>query len=78
MMEPGQTPYLQFGEVQWWYFPDDGSGMPYYDAYTTSTFHPTYGSRDDCLHDERRQPVAVSAGDSVPFGIGGSLHHPRT
>jgi hypothetical protein len=30
MSEAGQVPYLQFGEVQWWYFPDDGSGMPYY------------------------------------------------
>ncbi len=39
----GQIPYLQFGEVQWWYFPDDGSGMPYYDAYTTTTFQATYG-----------------------------------
>jgi hypothetical protein len=43
MQEAGQVPYLQFGEVQWWYFPDDGSGMPYYDAYTTSTFAATYG-----------------------------------
>jgi len=37
------TPYLQFGEVQWWYFPDDGSGMPFYDAYTTSTFLARFG-----------------------------------
>ena len=43
MVNAGQTPYLQFGEVQWWYFPDDGSGMPYYDAYTTSSFQSTYG-----------------------------------
>jgi hypothetical protein len=43
MSHAGQTPYLQFGEVQWWYFPDDGSGMPYYDPYTTSTFQSTYG-----------------------------------
>ncbi len=41
--DAGQIPYLQFGEVQWWYFPDDGSGMPYYDAYTTNTFATTYG-----------------------------------
>jgi len=40
----GLQPYLQFGEVQWWYFPDDGSGMPFYDAYTTSTFLAEYGS----------------------------------
>ena len=39
----GLIPYLQFGEVQWWYFPDDGSGMPFYDAYTTSTFQAQYG-----------------------------------
>ena len=39
----GLIPYLQFGEVQWWYFPDDGSGMPFYDAYTTSTFQSQYG-----------------------------------
>ena len=39
----GMHPYLQFGEVQWWYFPDDGSGMPFYDAYTTNTFQAQYG-----------------------------------
>ncbi len=39
----GLTPYLQFGEVQWWYFPDDGSGMPFYDAYTTNTFETQFG-----------------------------------
>jgi hypothetical protein len=43
LVASGASPYLQFGEVQWWYFPDDGSGMPYYDADTTSTFHSTYG-----------------------------------
>jgi len=43
LVDAGQIPYLQFGEVQWWYFPDDGSGMPFYDAYTTSTFAATYG-----------------------------------
>ena len=43
MNAAGLTPYLQFGEVQWWYFPDDGSGMPFYDAYTTTTFQTQYG-----------------------------------
>ena len=43
MAEAGQEPFLQFGEVQWWYFPTDGSGMPFYDAYTTSRFEATYG-----------------------------------
>jgi hypothetical protein len=41
--DAGQIPYLQLGEVQWWYFPDDASGMPFYDAHTTSTFAATYG-----------------------------------
>ena len=44
----GLTPYLQFGEVQWWYFPSDGlghafSGMPFYDAWTQSQFLAAYG-----------------------------------
>lgn len=42
MADAGLTPYLQFGEVQWWYFPN-ASGMPFYDAYTASTFGATYG-----------------------------------
>ena len=44
----GLTPYLQFGEVQWWYFPDDGlghsfSGMPFYDAWTQAQFLAAFG-----------------------------------
>ncbi|MBI4876809.1 MAG: hypothetical protein HY822_19405 [Acidobacteria bacterium] len=35
-------PYLQFGEVQWWYFPD-ATGMPFYDAYTKDSFRAAYG-----------------------------------
>lgn len=41
--EAGLQPYVQFGEIQWWYFPDDKSGMPFYDAYTTNTFKAQYG-----------------------------------
>jgi hypothetical protein len=36
-------PYLQFGEVQWWYFPSDGSGMPFYDADTQDEFRSQFG-----------------------------------
>jgi hypothetical protein len=45
MAGAGVTPYLQFGEVQWWYFAEvnPASGMPFYDAYTTSTFQAQYG-----------------------------------
>ncbi len=44
----GLTPYLQFGEVQWWYFPNDGlgfnySGMPFYDAWNLAAFAAAYG-----------------------------------
>jgi hypothetical protein len=42
MAEGGCDPYLQFGEVQWWYFPSDG-GMPFYDDYTKSRFQALYG-----------------------------------
>ena len=46
----GLRPYIQFGEVQWWYFANDQDpagnpipGMPFYDAYTLSTFKAQYG-----------------------------------
>ncbi len=41
--DAGMRPYLQFGEVQWWYFRNDRSGMPFYDAYATSAFRSRYG-----------------------------------
>ena len=39
----GVVPYLQLGEVQWWYFPLHAVGMPFYDSYTTSTFQQQFG-----------------------------------
>ena len=44
----GLQPFLQFGEVQWWYFPDDGAGhsfagMPFYDAWNQSQFLAEFG-----------------------------------
>ena len=42
MANAGVPPYLQFGEVQWWYFAA-ASGMPFYDSYTTTTFQARYG-----------------------------------
>jgi len=48
--EAGQAPYLQFGEVQWWYFPERQDpngpitpGMTFYDDYTVSQFQTQYG-----------------------------------
>ncbi len=51
MDEAEVAPYLQFGEVQWWYFPGNtGSssswthgGMPFYDSYTKTAFEAQYG-----------------------------------
>ena len=42
MADAGVTPYLQFGEVQWWYFAAP-SGMPFYDDYTKTTFQTAHG-----------------------------------
>ncbi len=44
----GHVPYLQFGEVQWWYFPNMGPfdppiSMPYYDQYTKDQFQAAHG-----------------------------------
>ena len=61
--EVGMTPSLQFGEVQWWYFPN-GSVMAFYDDYTTVEFQNRYGramhvfaSNEDSLDgwDEERE-----------------------
>jgi hypothetical protein len=49
----GLTPYLQAGEVQWWYFEkqvwnaaagaNQNIGMPFYDDYTQQQFQAAYG-----------------------------------
>jgi hypothetical protein len=46
----GTTPYLQFGEVQWWYYPWNQEGEPsvsmaFYDAYTQQQFSAIYANR---------------------------------
>jgi hypothetical protein len=72
MVEAGVAPYIQFGEVQWWYFPYDGSGMPFYDAYTTSRFLAEHGRPmatianggiDPALHPEEAAFVATLIGE---------------
>jgi hypothetical protein len=57
MSQAGIPPYLQFGEVQWWYFADP-SGMPFYDAYTTSTFQTTYGRAMGIITSQNADPTA--------------------
>ncbi len=51
LQEAGQQPFLQFGEVQWWYFPYDGSGLPFSDDYTKSAFRAVYGRDPDVISD---------------------------
>jgi hypothetical protein len=57
----GVVPYLQFGEVQWWYFPSSqltgiAVSMPFYDSYTTSQFEATYGTSMAIIADEYADP----------------------
>jgi hypothetical protein len=69
MAAAGVQPYLQFGEVQWWYFcpptdpaagnwtPVPNGGMPFYDAYTTSTFELQYGRPMHVFTDPTNDPA---------------------
>ena len=59
MSAAGMTPYLQFGEVQWWYFAAP-SGMPFYDAYATSTFRRQYGRPMATITSRYESPVGLS------------------
>lgn len=66
----GMPVYLQFGEVQWWYFcppanpnagdwtPIPNGGMPFYDAYTTSAFQIEYGTAMHIFTDPSNDPSA--------------------
>jgi hypothetical protein len=62
MAAAGITPYLQFGEVQWWYFAetDPASGMPFYDAYTTSTFQEQYGRAMSTILSQDADPSGLA------------------
>ena len=57
MVEAGVRPYLQFGEVQWWYFAG-GSGMTFYDRYTTSAFQARYGRPMGMIANQNVDPAA--------------------
>jgi len=52
----GMRPYLQFGEVQWWYFAA-ASGMAFYDSYTTSTFQAVHGKPMAVIASEHADPT---------------------
>ncbi len=59
LVAAGLVPYLQFGEVQWWYFTGDGSGMPFYDAYTTSTFLAQHGHAMTVITTNTVDPLTI-------------------
>jgi hypothetical protein len=56
LVSAGQKPYLQFGEVQWWYFPDAEPSMPFYDAYTKQQFQSTYNRPISLISSNTVQP----------------------
>jgi hypothetical protein len=64
MVAAGCVPYLQFGEVQWWYFPWDQnpnaphSSLPLYDSYTTSTFSAEFGRPMHVFADSSESPAS--------------------
>ena len=72
----GLTPFLQFGEVQWWYFPNNGffptdpqyvafSGMPFYDAWTQAQFLADYGRAMTAFTTNTADPTAYP--DEIAF-----------
>ena len=56
MLEAGLPPYLQFGEVQWWYTAAHG-GMPFYDAATASAFQAAYGQPMGVIPSQNTDPA---------------------
>jgi hypothetical protein len=57
------VPYLQSGEVQWWYYPWNAGGepavsMPFYDAYTQQQFQTQYGVAMQTITDNNVDPAA--------------------
>ncbi|BDC52075.1 hypothetical protein F183_A43900 [Bryobacterales bacterium F-183] len=65
MAEVGIVPYLQFGEVQWWYFPKAGVGMTFYDTYTKQQFEAEYGRPMAVIMSNYDDPAAYP--DEVEF-----------
>jgi hypothetical protein len=55
MVSAGVPAYLQFGEVQWWYFAA-ASGMPFYDAFTKAAFQSCFGKPMATIESEQSDP----------------------
>ncbi len=66
----GLQPYLQFGEVQWWYFPNDGDRPSHFRGcrFTMRGIRPVSDgvrARDDGVYDNTVDPAAYP--DEVAF-----------
>ncbi len=72
MAAAGLTPYLQFGEVQWWYFAA-ASGMPFYDPYTTSTFLAQNGRAMATITSQNENPSSVAVECAFLQGLVGQF-----
>lgn len=64
MADGGLVPYLQLGEVQYWYFPNS-SGMPFYDEDATAAFLAQFGRPMACIVDQYQNPAAFP--DEIQF-----------
>jgi hypothetical protein len=79
MAQAGVVPYLQFGEVQWWYFTWDQNpqtphnSLPFYDAYTTSTFSATYGRPMHVFASSSEDPTQFPAESQFLPGLIGAF-----
>jgi hypothetical protein len=73
MHAAGCVPYLQFGEVQWWYFPYDGSGLPFHDEYSREQFHSVYGFYPRAVPDGDADPSVYAEEASFMAGLIGTF-----
>ncbi len=55
----GMAPYIQSGEVQWWYFPQEkqNGSMPFYDDYTVQQFTARYGTNIQEIYSSAADPT---------------------
>jgi hypothetical protein len=79
MSRAGVRPYLQFGEVQWWYFPGQTAsqptepGMPFYDSYSTAQFQAVYGRPLALIPDQYASPGPLAEECAFLAGLVGAF-----
>lgn len=81
MSDAGLTPFLQFGEVQWWYFPGRNAdpatwthgGMTFYDDDTKTAFQAQYGRPMHVFVDNSESPAPYPEESAFLPGLIGSF-----